>query len=678
MRRSSIGTLIIGTLSLASFGLALGCSGGGAKDAGDAAGTPKLNAIPRAAFNQIAADLDLPLFWAEDRNKNGAIDPDELSVLWGVADTREADWVTGGAFTPAFQRAYGDMVAYAKGSSTVEKPATEEARRRRAVLRELSQGRPTLVASDFRKSSEEDRAVVKHVLAAAAIVEKLYQRQTGTYGMAAQIPADDPASRMLFYRNQGPQCEAPATREDPDCSAIPGHPKPVLGLYPAKVQAQPNFCETLAKRPDGRALMDPFVVVASDENGALSAVPYQRAFENDMQAVSRELEAAAAAITNPDEASFQAYLSAAAKAFRDGRWFEADEAWARMSSYNSKWYLRVAPDEVYFEPCSRKAGFHVSFARIDPGSLAWKEKLDPIKGDMEKTIAELAGPPYTARSVAFKLPDFISIILNAGDSREPFGATIGQSLPNFGPVPNEGRGRTVAMVNFYTDPDSLEAARTQASSLLCGSAMASYTDEQGPQLMSTVLHEAAHNLGPAAQYKVDGKIDTEVFGGPLASTLEELKAQSAALFFEDWLVGRKVIKAEEAQKAHVHELTWSFGHISRGMYDQDKKPEPYSQLAAIQVGFLMDEGVIAWNAGEKAANGTDQGCFTVKLDAYPAATKKLMGVVAHIKGAGDRKAAEALVQKYVDAPGAFADVRKTITERWLRQPKATFVYSIRQ
>ncbi len=36
-----------------------------------------------------------------------------------------------------------------------------------------------------------------------------------------------------------------------------------------------------------------------------------------------------------------------------------------------------------------------------------------------------------------------------------------------------------------------------------------------------------------------GKIDDEIFGGPLASMLEELKAQTAALFFTEWLVERE-------------------------------------------------------------------------------------------------------------------------------------------
>jgi len=668
---------LVGTFLVA---LASSCGGGATTSATSPDGSwqAALDAVPRGDFNRIAVELDLPLFWIDDADRDKTLDPAELSVLWGDPPARESDWVAGDAFTPAFKQAYAKIVERAQKAPSFAGLSPEETRRRTAVLRELSDGRPTLVASDLRNASAEDKAVVEHVLAAARIVEKLYQKQTGILSLASQVPSGDTASKRLFYRNQGPQCEAPATKDDPDCKAVPVALSRTSGIYPPALLKDPKFCDALAARPDGRALLEPFVVVAADEEGSMRPVPYQRAFENDMHAVSRELEAAAAAISDPNEGAMQAYLNAAAKAFRDGSWFEADEAWARMNTENSKWYLRVAPDEVYFEPCNRKGGFHVSFARIDQGSREWKEKLDPIKLDMEKALADLAGPPYAARKVAFKLPDFISVIINAGDSRSAFGATVGQSLPNFGPVANEGRGRTVAMTNFYTDADSIASQRAQAASVLCASAMETYSDEQAPQLMSTVLHEAAHNLGPAADYKVNGKDDVEIFGGPLSSTLEELKAQSAALFFADWLVERKVIDAERARRAHVHELTWAFGHISRGMYDQDKKPQPYSQLSAIQVGFLIDEGVVTWNAGEKAQNGKDQGCFSMKLDAFPAATKKLMGIVAKIKGSGDKKGAEALVAKYVDAPGAYADVRKTVTERWLREPKASFVYSVRR
>jgi hypothetical protein len=232
------------------------------------------------------------------------------------------------------------------------------------------------------------------------------------------------------------------------------------------------------------------------------------------------------------------------------------------------------------------------------------------------------------------------------------------------------------MTNFYTDPDSLAAQRAVDESLLCRSVMRWYTTDPEPLLMSTVLHEAAHNLGPAHQYKVDGKIDRERFGGPLASTLEELKAQTAALYFTDWLVEKKQIDREAARRAHVRDLTWAFGHISRGMYDEDKHPRTYSQLAAIQLGRLMEDGVVSWRAGDTAANGSDRGCFAIDSDRLPAAVGRLMQEVAGIKARGDRAAAEKLLATYVDVSGPKKAVFDLITERVLRAPKATFVYAI--
>src|SRR5690606_34999945 len=144
-------------------------------------------------------------------------------------------------------------------------------------------------------------------------------------------------------------------------------------------------------------------------------------------------------------------------------------------------------------------------------------KLAPIQQEMEQAIAAKAGAPYKARTVTFHLPDFIAIIVNAGDSRHALGATIGQSLPNWGPVANEGRGRTVAMVNINTDPDSRAARERQAASLLDVESMKLYPESTEPRLLSTILHEATHNLGPAHEYAVRGKKAAEVFTGPIAS-----------------------------------------------------------------------------------------------------------------------------------------------------------------
>ena len=638
---------------------------------------PKLDAIPRLEFNRLAAELDLPLFWIADTNGSGALDVDELAVLWGVG-AKDTVWIKDGAFAPALYAAYAQMVeARAKGGSGVGREGLDEPERKRraAVRAELAQGMPTLVRSDFRSASPEDRALVDHVLAAAEIVERIYGKQRGTAGMAAEIPADDPASRMLFYRNHGPWCEAPRTDKDPDCSALARRPGRVSGFYPAALQKDPKFCEKLDARPDQKTLLTPFNVVV-ERGGDLAPVPYHVAYKDEMEAVSRELAAAAQAVQSPGEAALKAYLEADARAFLDGDWAPADEAWAKMGVNNSKWYLRVAPDEVYADPCSRKAGFQVSFARINQDSIAWQQKLDPRKTEMEGVLAKLAGAPYKARQVTFHLPDFIDIVLNAGDARAPLGATVGESLPNWGPVVDQGRGRTVAMTNLYVDGDNRQVLRDKASSMLCKGSYDPAASDPALQVMSTVLHEAAHNLGPAHEYRVKGKTPSEVFGGPMASTLEELKAQTSALFLADWLAEKGVIDKKTAALSHVGDLLWCMGHISEGMYGSDGAPKHYSHLAAIQVGAFVDAGALVFHPDEKALNDKDQGCLEIKTAKLPAAIAALEKTVLGIMARGDKAGALKLKAKHVDSGGDAQKLRGVIAERWLRQPRATFVYSI--
>ena len=320
-----------------------------------------------------------------------------------------------------------------------------------------------------------------------------------------------------------------------------------------------------------------------------------------------------------------------------------------------------------------QGGLSPDLRRINQGSLAWQAKLKPVQQDMESSLATTIGAPYRSRNVTFHLPDFIDIVLNAGDDRNPIGATIGESLPNWGPLVAAGRGRTVAMSNLYTDPDSLKIRRAKAESLFTRESLALYTDDAQPGLLSTILHEATHNLGPGGEYAVGGKKDKDSFGGELASMLEELKAQTGALYFVEFLHQRHLLSDDEAKKAYVDSMVWALNHISRGMYNGAGKGKPYSQLSAIQVGFLMHEGAMRWDPAAVAANGTDKGAFLIDFTRFPAAVDKLMVAVGGIKARGDKASALALTRPFVD--GTVVPM-KIIADRSLTYPSPNFVYAI--
>ncbi len=619
--------------------------------------------LSRLRLNQLAMRLDLPLFWASDANGNGAPDPGEVRSLL-FYPTRE-QWTRDGRFTPAFDAALARIRAEAAA------PAPSDPRLR-LVIAELDHAAPTLVESDLRELPEVHRDFARRMLAVSERIDALYARQTGMTALADRAREADTASRALFRRNWGPRCLGTLTEREPACSALPGAPRQPVDVYPAAMQSDDGFCRAIEQRPDAASLMTPFTVVRG-EGAALTAVPYTQAYAEPMRAVAADLRAAADAMTDPDEAALVAYLRAAATSFETDDWAPADEAWSRMNARNSRWYLRVAPDETYWEPCSQKAGFHLTLARINRASLAWQDRLTPVQSDMERALASLVEGDYRARQVSFHMPDFIDIVVNAGDDRDAFGATIGQSLPNWGAVASEGRGRTVAMSNLYTDPDSDARRRAQAASLLTAAAMESYTDDPTAGLVSTILHEATHNLGPAHEYRFEGRTADEAFGGSMSSMLEELKAQSGALYFTDWLRARGVIDEATARRIYVDAIVWSFGHVAQGMYTPSGQRKAYSQLAAVQLGALLDDGALAWSPDAPAADGAHRGAFSVDFARLPAACERLMARVLRIKARNDRAAAEDIARRYVDGDRV---PQATITERYRAFPQVTFVYAV--
>ncbi len=623
--------------------------------------------VARDAFNRLAVRLNLPIFWVADANHDGFVDPGEVKTL--LFYPTAPGWAKDGKFTPAFEDAYARIVELQENPP---KDPPDDAARRALVRADLDQGATAIVASDFTKWSADDKVFVAHVLELARRVETLFAKQNGSDLLASKVPADDLASQSLFRRDFGPKCATPRYENNPACSAIPGAPKPLVDVYPASLQGDDKFCDALGKRGDAAQLLAPFVAVR-EQGGQLQAVPFSEAYRPQMDLIARELEVTAVDLVDPREGALREYLRAAAASFRTNDWLPADEAWAKMTAENSRWYLRIGPDETYWEPCAQKAGFHLTFATINRESLTWQDKLKPHQQAMEDALAKLIGAPYKSRDVTFHLPDFIDIVLNAGDDRDALGATIGQSLPNWGPVANEGRGRTVAMSNLYHDADSKKQLRTKAESVFTAESLASMSDDPNAEMLDTILHEATHNLGPSHEYKYAGKKDTEAFGGELASMFEELKAQSGSLWFAGWAEKKGVIDATLAKQTITGSIVWCMGHIAAGMWQDGKHRKPYSQLSAIQIGFLLDEGALRWDPKATAANGKDAGAFVIVWDKIPKATEKLMKLVATIKAKNDDKAARALAAKYVEGKVV---PQAIIAERWLRLPSTSFVYAV--
>src|SRR4029079_8573756 len=118
-----------------------------------------------------------------------------------------------------------------------------------------------------------------------------------------------------------------------------------------------------------------------------------------------------------------------------------------------------------------------------------------------------------------------------------------------------------------------------------------------------------------------------------------------------------------AMQSHYRDIAWAFGHISLGLYDSDNKPRTYSQLAAIQVGWLLKAGAVQWKAEESAANGTDKGCIAVDAAKLKPSIVELEKRVLGIRARGDKDDAAKLRTEFCDADGDWKKLRQTVSER---------------
>ncbi|MFT4624185.1 MAG: hypothetical protein ACI8PZ_002844 [Myxococcota bacterium] len=604
-----------------------------------------------AAFNQTAVELGLPLHWVDDHDGDGKVGGDEIVVAGAHTG---AEWV-------AWTEPESVPLALAVRQVVEHEPDTggmgvHEARRTVQNRAELRAARSVVVFHDFHEESGKTRAFVRAMSDAGEAIERLYRQQLGGARHAAELAAGDALGRAVFERNHGPWCLQPNAQH---CSAIPGGPPPErVGWYPDDLQDGDGWCGALAPE-----LRGPFTSVRR-QGGGLVAVNYADAWDGVGDA-AKALSLAAAALTDPADAGLRDYLTAAARGFVTDDWAPADAAWVALAGAPGRWYVRAGPDEVYADPCGYKAAYHLVFGLVDPGAGAWIQRLEPLVPQLEARLAEHAGPTYSARPRSPALPDMVDVVLTAGDSRPPVGATLGHSLPNVGAYAGE---RTAVFTNAGRDPASVREARDRAASLLCD--MTDWSDSPEPLQLGTVLHELAHGLGPDAAWTVDGRTLDEALGGRLASTWGELHAQTASFALAGWLGEQGQLDADLVRRARVADLVWAMGKVA----ERDASdPDPYAELSAIQLGEFGRAGAVRWDPGQTAANGADIGCFIVDHQAFPASADALATGVFTASATLDVAWARALVDQHADG-GPQAQV---LSERWSRTPDVAVSWSLR-
>ena len=593
-------------------------------------GVPALSQDDFNRLTQINPERT-PFTWEIDANSNQRVDPNEVIIRDGF---KKKSYVKRNEFTEQFKSAYLTLVEF---------------KRREVVERSLAEANDVRVPVDFSSVRPEEKEMIKHIMAASKLIDALYLEQTGAAKLLQQMESlktMHPESYALFERNRGPWCEAPETASDPFCNAHPNFPKNEPGVYPEGLIIDEDFCASL----EGD-VASPMTIVKDGADSIYQAIPYHVAYQGYVEAIAIELEAAAESIKNvEDEKLLNQYLLAAAESFRTDEWLPSDRLWVSMNGSNSKYALRIAPDESYWEPCQGKAGYELWFGRINTDAVEAAQKFDSIKYDLEDQIASLT-PYYDARDIELEVPSFVELALVTGDGDHPRGGMLGQALPNW--TYKETGFRSNIFLGIGRNPEAREMLHKKASLLLDPDTMNYFSTDDFHGDMNVAGHELTHCLGPGLACAIvnpetgepvlneDGTPMTikDKIGGRKALGLEEFKAETGNIFLIGYFLERGLITEEEAKQRYVRQLMWALKKIS-GLASSDNTMSTYTNIAAKQVNWLMDEGAIWYIDGK----------FHINFERYHEAITKLLALVLKAKTTGDESAINQLFES--NEPGS--------------------------
>jgi hypothetical protein len=609
-------------------------------------------ALTQDDFNRLARGNGFSFRWDIDSDSDSKLDAHELAISDMTLSQAQAKqelkkYVTTqkgqSLFTGIFLQVYEEL---------------REAKRREVATESYHESQEIHIRVDMTDLAPDERKMVEHIANAAHLINDLYHEQLGTKKFDAQaeaIRSEHSDSYLLYQRNHGPNCEAPKTADDPFCSALPGFPKPHLGIYPETKEINDAFCATLTGD-----LVDPMTVVADDGQGGLKAIYYQDYYRSQMAAVAAELDLAADAITNnQEEKALYAYLRTAAESFRTGNWLESDRQWVAMNMNNSKYALRVAPDETYWEPCQSKAGFELWFGKINKEAVKTIDLFKPLKDEMMAELVALT--PYVKfQDVKFNIPDIVDIAIFAGDARNPRGGILGQMLPNYSY--QEVGLRQLIMQGYDTDPRVREMAQEKAKLILHPETLAVYTANPDVGTFNATSHELTHSFpvggtqtqiydpqSRQAKTHPDGKPMTvkDALGGQLSTGIEELRAETGTLFWIGWLAAQGKVSQVLAQDAYASQLLWAINHVSQGMTDPvSGTPDTYSRLAGAQIRYFLSHGALEFIDGK----------FKMNFSLYPQVTRAFLKEVIDIQLTGDKQRADELMNGVAEGTEGYVQI----------------------
>ncbi len=400
---------------------------------------------------------------------------------------------------------------------------------------------------------------------------------------------------------------------------------PGRGFYPATL-TRDQVEQYVKQHPEQKAaIYNQFTIVRWNQ-GKLEAVPYHIAFRAFLEPAANALQAAAKL---SDDAAFAKFLQLRADALLSDDYFPSDLAWLELK--NPKFDIVFAPYETYLDGLLGVKGSYGAAVMVRNERESKKLELFQKYVPQIQDALPLAAEDRPSKQGLETPMEVMDTPFRAGDLTHGYQA-VADNLPN-DPRVHEQKGSKKLFFKNFMDARVNYVILPVARKLMEPKQAAKVSGEG--YLLSTIMHEISHGLGPASARTAAGKVSIREAIGPGFSGLEEAKADATGMFGLKWLVDHDALPKEKLEEYYASYVGGLFRTVRFGT------AEAHGQAEMMEFNYLSERGAIRRNAN---------GRYAIDYGKMPDALVDLTKELLEIEATGDLARAENWFKKYGAMP----------------------------
>ena len=479
------------------------------------------------------------------------------------------------------------------------------------------------LTTDVSKLSNKEKQMLPLLIQAAKLMDDLFWQQA--YGNKDSLLASikDDKTKRFVQINYGPW-----DRLNNDTPFVKG-----VGAKPLGANFYPkDITKEQIENSDLKNKLGAYSLVKRNANGALYTVPYEEAYNTQLQKAAALLNQAA---DLSEDAGLKKYLQLRAKALLTSNYTESDLAWLDMKSNGID--MIIGPIENYEDKLFNARTSYEAYVLVKDKD--WSQRLAKYVAMLPELQQGLpVDDKYKAEKPGIESElNAYDIVYYAGDCNAG-SKTIAVNLPNDEAIQQQKGTRRSQLKN---------AMRAKFDKILLPLANVLIDPSQISKVQfdaffaNVMFHEVAHGLG--IKNTINGKGTVREALQEQSSALEEGKADILGLY----MVTKLVEKGELQGDLESFYTTYMAGILRSVRFGAS---EAHGRANMVNFNFFEEQG-----AFEK----TSDGYYKVNYPKFRTAMNALCNQILTLQGNGDKAGVQELMkQKGIIHPDLQQDLNK--------------------